>query len=90
MPSLNQRYFPMMNLVVINRVGILKITDPLKLTSSDGVDEINCKVLKNTRIISSVVLSLVFSRSLATGVVPDDWRTGRSFRYLRKAIGAPH
>lgn len=32
-------------------VGILKIIDSLKLSSSVGVDDINSKVLKNTRII---------------------------------------
>lgn len=71
-PIFNQINFPMMNSTVFSRVGILKIIDPLKHSSSVGVDEVNSEVLKNTRVIISAILCLIFSQSHNTGVVPDD------------------
>lgn len=59
--------------------GILEIFDSLKLRSSVAVDKINCRVLKSAALISSVILSLKFSQSVATGDVPD-------FSLMRKTI----
>lgn len=73
-----------MNSTVFSRVGILKIIDPLKHSSSVGVDEVNSEVLKNTRVIISAILCLIFSQSHNTGVVPDDWRTGNIIPVFKK------
>nr|XP_054925289.1 uncharacterized protein LOC126527880 isoform X2 [Dermacentor andersoni] len=57
--------------------GIEKLIDSLKLTSSSGVDEINVKMLKNTKTNVSAMLCAIFQQSLSSGVVPEDWRVGK-------------
>lgn len=57
--------------------GIEKLIDSLKLTSSSGVDEINAKMLKNTKTNVSAMLCAIFQQSLSSGVVPEDWRVGK-------------
>lgn len=57
--------------------GISSLIDNLKLSSSAGVDNINSKVLKNTKDISAAYLCLLFSQSLSTGTIPHDWTVGR-------------
>lgn len=42
-----------------------------------GVDEINVKILKNTKCIVPAYLSLLFTQSLSLGLIPDDWRVGK-------------
>lgn len=44
--------------------GILSIIEKIKLSSSAGVDEINSKLLKNTKHFSAAILTLIFSQSL--------------------------
>lgn len=56
-------------------VSVSKIIDSLKLSSSIGVGASSSKVSKNAIIILSY-LYLIFFQSLATGVVPVDWRIG--------------
>lgn len=57
--------------------GIMKLIESIKLTSTAGVDGINSKVLKNTKQITSVILSCIFQQSLSSGVVPSDWKVGK-------------
>lgn len=68
---------PIMPGITFEANGILKLIESLKLTSSSGVDGINSKILKNTKHISSIILSLIFQQSLSSGVVPQDWKVGK-------------
>lgn len=68
---------PIMSKIVFHANGISKIIDSLKLTSSMGIDGINTKILKNTKIVTSVILSNIFQQSLSSGVVPQDWKVGK-------------
>lgn len=42
--------------------GISSLIDKLKLTSSAGMDDINAKLLKNTKHVTAVFLRLLFSQ----------------------------
>lgn len=70
--TFNQLNFPVIDSIVFSHVDIFKITDSFKFPSSFGVDEINSKVLKNTRVNTSVILRLIFSKPLTTGAVSEN------------------
>lgn len=61
----------------VSVTGIVSLIDNLNLSSSAGTDEINSKLLKNTKYISAEYLSLLFAQSLSTGTMPDDWKKGK-------------
>lgn len=84
LPSANQHHFLMMNPTVFNSVGILNIIDSLKHSSFVADNQISSKILQNIKDISSAILSLNFSQSLATSVVADDWHTRKIIRILKK------
>lgn len=69
-------YLPMYP-ISISPEGIVNIIDSLKLSSSCGIDCINSKFLKNTRMYSSILLASIFSQSLEQGILPDDWRVAK-------------
>lgn len=60
--------------IQISPEGISKLISSLKLSSSAGCDQINSKLLKNTLSLSSQILHLIFTQSLDTGNIPDDWK----------------
>lgn len=68
--------FPM-DAVMIDYAGIVAIIKRLKLSSSCGPDNINTKVLKNTAVYSSIILSKIFEQSLLHGILPEDWKVGK-------------
>lgn len=68
---------PVMPDIAFDPNGIIKLIDALKLTSSAGTDGINSKILKNTKLLTSVILSHIFQQSLSCGVVPEDWKLGK-------------
>lgn len=57
--------------------GILFLIEKLKLSSSSGIDEINSKFLKNTKYVCASFLCLLFSQSLLTEHLPEDWKKGK-------------
>lgn len=57
--------------------GIISIIDRLKLSSSCGPDNISTKILKNTKVYSSIILSKIFEQSLQTCDLPDDWKLAK-------------
>ncbi|MDD9361349.1 MAG: reverse transcriptase family protein, partial [Anaplasma sp.] len=57
--------------------GISSVIDNCKLSSSAGVDGINSKLLKNTRHTSAQYLALLFSQSLSSCAIPEDWKAGK-------------
>lgn len=77
LPDVSPHNYPTMPDVIFSPQGIQKIIESLKLTSSCGIDGINAKVLKNTKEITSVILSYIFQQSLSSGIVPHDWKVGK-------------
>lgn len=68
-------YLPM-DPIVIDWEGVAKLIRNLKPTSP-GDDDINPKFLKNTELLSAVILSKIFSQSLETSILPHDWKVGK-------------
>lgn len=69
--------FPQMERVVVDWVGILPLIKNLKVSSSSGVDGINSKFLKNTEVYSSIILAQIFTQSMNSSILPDDWKVGK-------------
>lgn len=69
--------FLLMDPIIFDPVGIKKLIEQLKLSSSCGVDNINSKLLKNTQVYSAIILSKLFQQSLGSGCVPNDWKVGK-------------
>lgn len=57
--------------------GISSLIKNIKLSSSCGIDEINSKLLKNITDTIVPYLHLIFSQSLSTGDLPNDWKIGK-------------
>uniref|UniRef100_A0A6G5AA41 Putative tick transposon n=1 Tax=Rhipicephalus microplus TaxID=6941 RepID=A0A6G5AA41_RHIMP len=63
--------------VVLSVGGISSLIDKIKLSTSAGVDNINSKLLKNTKEIIAMYFLMMFSLSLETGILPNDWKEGK-------------
>lgn len=61
---------------MLNPTGVEKQIESLKLPSSRGDDEMNSRVLINTKIVSSVILSAI-AQSLLNNFVPKDWKVSK-------------
>lgn len=66
-----------MTAITFTAVGLSSVIENIKLSSSAGIDDINSKLLKNTKHISAAILCLLFSQSLSTGTIPDEWKMGK-------------
>lgn len=84
LPQPELSHHTQMNSITFSPNGIASIIDSLKLSSSTGVDEINTKILKNTKNISSVILTEIFSQSLSLGTLPGDWKVGKVVPVFKK------
>lgn len=76
-PPVGEVDYPFMAPIAISAHGIEMLIDDLKISISTGHDNINSKILKNTKEISSKILCLLFQQSLATGQIPTDWKIGK-------------
>lgn len=56
--------------------GIIKLIENLKLSSSAGFDNTNLKVLRNTKLVSCEVLSMLFEETLMEDSLLMDWKIG--------------
>lgn len=59
--------------------GTSTLIDNHKLSWSAGVDEIASKLLKNTKRISTMYLTLLYSQSLSPGTLPNEWKKSKVF-----------
>lgn len=57
--------------------GIISIIEKIKLSSSAGVDDINSKLLINVKHVCAAYLTLLFSQSLSSSILPADWKVGK-------------
>lgn len=69
--------FPVMFPIVFEPCGIMKIIESLKKSSSCGIDNINSKFLKKTKVYSSLFLTKLFEQSLQHGILPLQWKIGK-------------
>lgn len=68
---------PYMQPISITVEGIEALISNQKLSTSAGVDNINSKLLKNTKSISSMILYHIFTQSLSSGQLPRDWKIAK-------------
>ena len=66
-------FTPMEN-ITVDPIGIKKLLQNLKTFKATGPDAIPAFILKISAEEISPVLSIIFQKSLDTGVVPDDWK----------------
>lgn len=57
--------------------GIIAIIENLKLSSTSGADDINTKLLKNTKNICAAYFRIIFEQSLSSGSIPLSWKEGQ-------------
>lgn len=77
MPSVEDLSFFPMDFISVDSSGVCRIIEKMKLSSSAGNDGINSKFLKNTKLYSSIILAELFSQSLQSSTLPDDWKVGK-------------
>ena len=65
-------------------MALKKLLTQLDPSKASGPDELKPRILKELAKEISPILSLIFQKSLDTGVVPSDWRTAHVSPYTRK------
>lgn len=60
-----------------NELEISKIIDKLKPKTSTGIDEISCKLIKQSNTLIIPLLTYIINLSLETGKVPDDMKLAK-------------
>ncbi len=60
--------------ITISRNGIKKLLENIKPEKAAGPDEIHARALKMLAEPISSILEVIFSKSLETGEIPEDWR----------------
>ena len=58
----------------ITTAGILKLLQNLDVHKASGPDQVNSRVLKETVESIAPILKTIFTYSMDTGIVPNDWK----------------
>ncbi|XP_076461741.1 uncharacterized protein LOC143294196 [Babylonia areolata] len=66
--------YPAMAEITIDKEGVRKLLKNINPYKAAGPDEIPAKVLKECADEIAPLLSIIFTKSLADGCVPDDWK----------------
>ena len=74
------------SMIHITEANILKKIDGLKMSSAPGPDKIETRLLKEFCNEICTPLKLIFERSLATGIVPKDWRIAHVTPIYKKGV----
>ena len=73
-PEITDISYPRMPHIQVTSKGVEKLLFNLNPNKAAGPDEIPARVLKELAPEISTVLSHIFNQSLATGLVPEDWK----------------
>ena len=65
---------PEMSDITFSQYGVTEVLRHLKNSSSPGPDEISQRVLKETANEVSLPLTLLFNKSMQSGILPMDWK----------------
>ena len=82
-PSLKAVH-PSMDDIQVTTPGVSKLLNNLDAKKSSGPDDISPRVLKECASELARVLTFLFNQSLATGIVPADWRDANVFALHKK------
>ena len=74
LPNLNKKTDEVLHDFVVTEKEIQDIITTLNINKACGYDGISHKMLKNTRETVSKPLLILFNRSLAEGIYPDNWK----------------
>ena len=70
--------------ILINREDIIKKLNNLNVFKSPGPDMLHPRILKEVRDVIALPLKIIFDTSLASGVLPLDWRTANITPIFKK------
>ena len=70
--------------IQVTTPGVFKLLNNLDAKKSSGPDDISPRVLKECASELAPVLTFLFNQSLATGIVPADWRDANVFALHKK------
>ena len=68
----------------VTKNGVVKLLSGLDPKKSLGPDDISPRILRETCVESADVLTYIFNQSLASGIVPADWRVANIFALHKK------
>jgi len=60
--------------ISITTAGILNLLQNLDVHKASGPDQVSSRVLKETAQSTALILKTIFTYSMDTDAVPDDWR----------------
>jgi hypothetical protein len=69
-----QSQYPQMPNIIITENGINKLLQNINIHKASGPDNIHGRILKECTTQIAPILTTLFSLSLKTGKIPDDWR----------------
>ena len=67
--------YPIMEPIVIEENGVEKLLRDLKPNKASGPDGISPRVLKQLSREIAPIVTIIFKKSLSSGVVPSDWKS---------------
>ena len=76
--------FPSMPDIVVDVRGVPKLLSNIKPNKASGPDSIPCRVLKEAALELAPVLTDIFNTSLATSMLPSDWKTANIAPVFKK------
>ena len=74
-PSCGRSNIPTMPSISITEQGVNNLLHNLKPNKASGPDEIPARILRDFKHHIAPVLTIIFQKSLSTGIVPTDWKT---------------
>ena len=82
--------FPTMPNISFNVEGIYNLLNGLHINKSPGPDEIPSRILKYCATEISPVLQIIFTQSMLSGVLPNDWLSANITPVFNKEIKETH
>ena len=59
--------------ITFNVEGIYNLLNSLDINKAPGPDEISSRILKHCAIEVAPILQVIFTQSMSSGVLPNDW-----------------
>ena len=73
-PTIDKTSFPCMPDIHVNASGVEKLLSKLNIHKATGPDEIPSRILKEYASEIAPTLTIIFNKSLASGILPESWR----------------
>ena len=73
LPDIPTSTYSTIPFLAINTQGIAKLLSEVDITKATGPDNIPCRILKANASVLAPILQVIFSQTLQTGNLPQDW-----------------